>query len=50
MSIAEQKRAVALLAARALIAPFGEELERQAENAPPAGLRDNPDLDAVFGV
>ena len=50
VTIAEQKRAAALAAARALIAPLGEELERPVENAPPAGLRDNPDLDAVFGV
>src|SRR5262249_3671543 len=50
VAIAEQKRAAALSAACALIALFGEELERPAEHAPPADLRDNPDLDAVFGV
>jgi tellurite resistance protein len=50
VSMAEQKRAAVLAAARALIAPFGEELERPKEDPPHAGLRDNPDLDAVFGV
>jgi tellurite resistance protein len=49
VAMAQAKREAALAAARALIAPFGEPLERPAALAP-QGLRDNPDLDAAFGV
>jgi tellurite resistance protein len=50
VAMAERKRAAALAAANELIAQFGEKLEPATEIEPSSGLRDNPDLDAVFGV
>ena len=47
--MAEEKRARIRAAAEALIAPFGEPLEKPAA-PPPADLRHNPDLDDVFGA
>jgi tellurite resistance protein len=45
----KRKRDAVSAAARALIEPFGEPLDKAAE-APPAELRHNPDLDDVFGA
>ena len=46
--MAEAKRTAIRAAAEALIAPFGEPLEKLAPE-PPKDLRHNPDLDDVFG-
>jgi uncharacterized tellurite resistance protein B-like protein len=47
--MAEEKRARVRVAAEALMAPFGEPLEKSAPPAP-TDLRHNPDLDDVFGA
>ena len=46
--MAEQKRATVRAAAEALIAPFGEPLEKPAA-PPPTDIRENALLDDVFG-
>ena len=46
--MAEAKRTALRAAAEALMAPFGEPLEKLAPE-PPTDLRHNPDLDDVFG-
>jgi hypothetical protein len=46
--MAEQKRAAVRAAAEALIAPFGEPLEKPAA-PPPTDIRENALLDDVFG-
>ncbi len=46
--MAETKRTAIRAAAEALMAPFGEPLEKLAPE-PPKDLRHNPDLDDVFG-
>src|SRR5262249_44930038 len=50
VALAENKRAAVAAAARALMTEWGEPLEIEAQETTPSGLRDNPDLDAVFGV
>jgi tellurite resistance protein len=50
VAMAQAKRAALRAAACTLIEPFGEELEPKAEPAPARNMRDNPDLDQVFGV
>jgi tellurite resistance protein len=50
VAMAESRRAVLRVAACSLIAPFGEELEPKTAAAPPRDIRENPDLDQVFGV
>jgi hypothetical protein len=48
LAVAEQKRRQLEQAARALIAPFHEDLVVPVTQQP-ADLRHNPDLDALFG-
>jgi tellurite resistance protein len=50
VALAEEKKRALLIAAQALLAPLGESLEVPAPVPTPKGLRDNPDLDAVFGA
>jgi uncharacterized tellurite resistance protein B-like protein len=50
VAMAQSRRAALRAAACSLIAPFGEELEPKATAAPPRDMRENPDLDQVFGV
>lgn len=47
--LAEEKRTALRAAAEALMAPFGEPLEKPAAEPPPADIRHNPDLDDIFG-
>jgi len=49
-AMAESKRAAIRAAALTLITPFGEELEPKAVPSPPRDIRENLDLDQVFGV
>jgi tellurite resistance protein len=49
VAVAQQKRQLIEQAARALMAPFKEELVPPATPPPPKDLRHNPDLDSLFG-
>ena len=49
VAIARSKRAAVQAAAQNLIAPFAEPLELPDAPPPPAEMRHNPDLDALFG-
>jgi hypothetical protein len=50
VAMARSKQAAVRAAAEALIAPLGAALDLPGEQAAPAELRQNPDLDAVFGA
>jgi uncharacterized tellurite resistance protein B-like protein len=50
VAMAQSRRAALRAAACTLIAPFGEELEPKTTAPSPRDIRENPDLDAVFGV
>jgi hypothetical protein len=50
LRLAAMKREKAEAAALALLKPIGASLAPPAEPPPPADLRHNPDLDAVFGA
>ncbi len=50
VEITKRKRQEILLAAQALMEQFGEKFEVQVPELPPKGMRENPDLDAAFGV
>jgi hypothetical protein len=50
VAMARSKHAAIEAAATALMEPFGEKLEPVSPPSGPQPLRDNPDLDAVFGV
>jgi hypothetical protein len=49
IQLAESKLAAVRRAAESLLGPMGAELEPKPAVVPPEGLRDNPDLDDVFG-
>jgi uncharacterized tellurite resistance protein B-like protein len=50
VAMAERKRTAIQAAAEELIQPFGETLQSANDKRTPAGLRENPDLDAMFGA
>jgi hypothetical protein len=50
VEMTEKKRQDIAMAASALIEKFGEKLELHATEPAPKSLRENPDLDAAFGV
>ena len=50
VEMTERKRHDISIAANALIEQFGEKLELHTTEPPPKSLRENPDLDAAFGV
>jgi hypothetical protein len=50
VTLAERKRDAVRTAAIALIAPWNEPLAKEVPDAAPRDLRENPDLDALFGA
>jgi hypothetical protein len=50
VAMTEVKRAALRDAARALMAPFGDDLEVEHSDPQPGDLRQNADLDEVFGI
>jgi hypothetical protein len=50
VAMAKSKHEAVVAAATGLLESLGEKLELDAAPAPPASMRENPDLDAVFGA
>jgi hypothetical protein len=50
VEMTQKKREEIRIAAQTLMLPFGERLEPPDAKSQPKALRENPDLDAVFGV